>query len=248
MLKRKLKNFILYLGKKLPLWILPLDSILWFLQRVTAMTSKGLFLRDWVFESQGRPQFFKQQINMARWPIEPSRWSYTARGVYSRENMFKQCKVLDLCCGDGSISYLFFSDIAGIIDAVDNDLYAINYAKKHFSSPSINYHLLDIVNQPIPSDEYDFVVWNAAICYFEESEIRKILHKILDAGKSSMRLTGMLPKGNGWVDHKTEFSDTEQVMVLLRKFFESVEIKQIDEGQTITFYFQATNPLKSSAI
>jgi len=205
------------------------------------MISKVLFFRDWVLESQGRPQFFKHQINIGRWPIEPSRWSYTARGVYSRENMFSQCKVLDLCCGDGIYSYLFFSDIAGVIDAVDNDSYAISYAERYFSSPSIRHHLLDIVNEPLPSNEYDFVVWNAAICYFEESEIRTILQKIVDAGKPSMKLTGMLPKSNGWVDHKTEFSNTEQVMLLLQNFFKSVEVKEVDEGQAITFYFQASN-------
>jgi SAM-dependent methyltransferase len=244
-LKQKIKNVIRYSIRKMPIWIFPLDSIFWFSQRVTAVIAKILYFRDWQLESQGRPQFFKHQINIGRWPVEPYRWSFAARGVYAREKMFSQCKVLDLCCGDGSYSYLFFSDIAGKIDAVDNDIYAINYARKYFSSPSINYCQLDIINQPLPSKEYDFVVWNAAICYFDESEIIKILQKIVDAGKPSMTLTGMLPKANGWVDHKTEFSNTEQVVLLLQKFFDSVEIKEVDEGRAITLYFQASNPRKN---
>ena len=46
--------------------------------------------------------------------------------------MFDKCKVLDVCCGDGSYSYMFFSDIAGHIDAIDNDEYALQYAKNTF--------------------------------------------------------------------------------------------------------------------
>jgi SAM-dependent methyltransferase len=240
-LKQKIKKFLRNSAIKLPLSILPLDSILWFSGRLTAITSKVLFFRDWILESQGRPQFFKHQINIGRWPLEPSRWSFSARGVYSRENMFNQCKVLDLCCGDGSYSYLFFSDIAGHIDAVDNDEYALSYARKYFSIPSIKYHLLDIINQPIPSSEYDFIVWNAAICYFEKDEINKILEKLVDAGKPTMILTGMLPKSNGWVDHKTEFSNAKEVQSLLFRFFTSVDIKEVIEGQSITFYFNASN-------
>jgi SAM-dependent methyltransferase len=242
-LKRYIKIAIRYTLKKSPFWILPLDAIVWFSQRVTAKLVNILFFRDWQLESQGRPQFFKHQINIGRWPVDPGRWSFVARGVYARENMFQGCKVLDLCCGDGSYSYLFFSDIADKIDAVDNDLYAINYAMKYYWSPSIQHHRLDIINQPLPSNEYDFVVWNAAICYFEESDIEKILLKIVGAGKPSMKLTGMLPKANGWVDHKTEFSDMKKVSLLLQKYFKTVEIKQVDEVRAITFYFQASMPL-----
>ena len=63
----------------------------------------------------------------------------------------------------------------------------------------------------------------------------------MEAGKPSMKLTGMLPKRNNWVDHKTEFSNKEEVMLLLQNFFKSVEIKEVDEGKEITFYFQASN-------
>ena len=241
MLKKKIKAILRFISNKLPMRFVPLDGLLWLLGGLTAKVASLLFFRDWILESQGRPQFFKHQMNIGRWPSEPDRWSFCARGVYSRENMFDKCKVLDVCCGDGSYSYMFFSDIAASIDAIDNDEYALKYAKKYSSRDTINYHLLDIISMPMPSSNYDFIIWNAAICYFDNHDIDLILRKFIDAGTSEMILTGMLPKSNGWVDHKTEFSEAAEVKELLLRYFKLVDIKEVSEGQSSTFYFKASN-------
>jgi SAM-dependent methyltransferase len=231
------------LAKRLPFNGLPLDAMLWLSQRATSTLAGLVQFRDWTLQAQGRPQFFKHYINLGRWASEPAQWSFTARGVYAREGMTKGCKVLDLCCGDGSYSYLFFSDIAGHVDAVDSDLHALAYARKYCAAPVIRYHELDITRQPLPAADYDFVVWNAAICYFSEAEIRQILGNIIGAGKPTMRLNGMLPKANGWIDHKTEFTHTQSVEVLLRQYFQVVAVKELDEGSSVQFYFQASAPV-----
>jgi SAM-dependent methyltransferase len=239
-----LKTLLVQGSKWMPFGLVPLDEMLRASQRISAAVARCIFLRDWKMQVRGRPQFFKHQIDISRWPSEPSRWSFTARGVYAREDMFPGCKVLDLCCGDGSYSYLFFSDIAGAIDAVDSDAYALAYARKQFADPKISFHEINIVNQPLPSGQYDFVVWNAAICYFSEDEIRHIVEKIIDAGKIGVKLRGMLPKANGWVDHKTEFADRAAIEAFLRQYFEMVVIREVAEGSTVSFYFQASAPIK----
>jgi hypothetical protein len=230
----------------LPLRLLPVDALLRGCQWLSARVAGLLFLRDWQLEAQGRPQFFKHEINLSRWPREPERWSFAARGVYAREAMFRGCKVLDLCCGDGSCSYLFFSDIAGRIDAVDNDAGSIAYAGRYHSAPNITYRKLDVLAQALPGDDYDFVVWNAAICYFSMAEIRQVLGKIVAAGKAGMQLRGMLPRANGWVDHKTEFADCAAVEDLLREYFAVVTLREVDEGSAVSLYFQASQPLRES--
>ncbi len=237
-----LRRALLGAARVLPLRLVPLDSLLRACQRATYAVAGALYLRDWLLEARGRPQFFKHLINLGRWPLQPTRWSFAARGVYAREGMFKGCKVLDLCCGDGSVSYLFFSDIAGHVDAVDNDRYAIAYARRYFRSPVIDYLQVDIVSREFPSGGYDFVVWNAAICYFSEPDIRRILAKIVAAGKPTMRLAGMLPRANNWIDHKTEFADRNAVAALLGSYFGSVEVREVDEVTGTTFYFQAGAP------
>jgi SAM-dependent methyltransferase len=161
--------------------------------------------------------------------------------------MFRGCAVLDLCCGDGTYSRLFFSDIAAKIDAVDNDPVALGYARRYNTAPAISYHQIDIVSQPLPVTRYDIVVWNAAICYFDRPQIGTILGKIVRAGRPGMRLCGMLPRGTGYVDHKTEFADARSVEALLKEYFDAVTVREIDEISAVTFYFSASEPRLETA-
>jgi hypothetical protein len=94
---------------------------------------------------------------------------------------------------------------------------------------------------PLPSKNYDFIIWNAAICYFDNHEIDLILRKFIDVGTPEMILTGMLPKSNGWVDHKTEFSEVTKIKELLLRYFKQVDVSEVLEGQTSTFYFKASS-------
>ncbi len=244
--KSSVRAHLRRLAAFVPLGWLPLDGMLRLAQRVAAGLAGLVFLRDWQLEARGRPQFFKHQINLSRWSFEPSRWAFSARGVHGRELMFRGCRVLDLCCGDGSYSYLFFSDVAGRIDAVDNDAYAIDYARKYRAAPAISYQKLDVVGQPLPASGYDVVVWNAAICYFRHDEIRLILRKVVAAGKPTMKLSGMLPRANRHPDHKTEFEDRASLERLLGEFFAVVVTREVDEGPAVTFHFQASDPLQST--
>ncbi len=223
--------------------LVPFDFILLCSQYISNIVASLIVLSDWSLQVHGQPQFFKHHIDLARWRFEPSKWSFTARGVYARENMFKGCSVLDLCCGDGSYSHLFFSDIAGKIDAVDNDSFALSYANRYCAVPSIKFHKIDIINQQLPATQYDVVVWNAAICYFTEPQIRVILKKIVCAGTKNMILCGMLPIANGHVDHQTEFTDQNSVKIFLNEYFQDVIIREIDEVSSHTFYFKAWNSL-----
>jgi SAM-dependent methyltransferase len=245
--RHTLKRLLVRLSRWMPLRALPLESMMSLSQRVSTVLARALVFRDWHSEANGRPQFFKHQVNLSRWANDPSQWAFTARGVYARAHMFKNCKVLDLCCGDGSYSYLFFSDIAGNIDAVDNDPHAIRYARLRHSAPNISFHQLDIVREALPARDYDVVVWNAAICYFSEEAIGNILRQIVNVGGSHVVLCGMLPRANGWIDHKTEYQDAASVEKLLAQYFESVKVIEIDEVTAVTFYFEASEPLQSLA-
>jgi SAM-dependent methyltransferase len=240
-----MKNLIVRLSKWMPLRALPLETLMSLSQRVSSVLARALVFRDWHCEAYGRPQYFKHQVNLSRWANDPSQWAFTARGVYAREHMFKNCKVLDLCCGDGTYSYLFFSDIAGKIDAIDNNPDAIRYARIRHAAQNISYLKLDIVKEALPVADYDVVVWNAAICYFSEEAIACILRKIANAGGSRLTLCGMLPRANGWIDHRTEYPDAASVKDLLERYFLSVTVKEIDEVTAVTFYFQASNPLQT---
>jgi SAM-dependent methyltransferase len=237
------KNLARRIAALLPLRFVPLDFALRASQRMVALFARLLFIRDWQLEARGRPQFFKHAVNLAHWPFDPERWAFSARGVYAREVMHRGCRVLDLCCGDGAYSRLFFSDIAARVDAVDLDRYAILYARKYHAAPNVHYQELDIINQPFPGRDYDVVVWNAAICYFSEPDIRRVLEKSIAASRPGAKLIGMLPRANGWIDHKTEFADTAAVAAFLHQYFSEVAVWEIDAGAAVSFYFRASAPL-----
>jgi SAM-dependent methyltransferase len=244
----KPKSLVGRIAGILPLRLLPLDFAVRASQRMSSFFARLLFIRDWQLEARGRPQFFKHAINLAQWPFDPARWAFTARGVYARESMRRGSKVLDLCCGDGAYSRLFFADIAGQVDAVDLDEYALDYARRYHSAPVVRFHRLDIVNQPLPDRDYDVVVWNAAICYFSEPDIRVVIGKIIAASRPDMQLIGMLPRAHGWIDHKIEFATAAEVESYLRQFFAEVSVREIDEAGGVSFYFRARTPLATSRI
>lgn len=223
----------------LPLHMVPMDAALNALQRLTAAMASVIFVRDWRIKDRGRPQFYKHRINLARWCIEPFRWTFAARGVYAREVMTPGCRVVDICCGDGSYSYLFFSDVAGHIDAVDRDGYAISYAKKYHCAPNIAFHQRDITAEGLPGTGYDVAVWNGAISYFDLPGIHRVLSEIVGCGTAKVKFAGMIPKANGWVDHKTEFQDSDEIRSLFSAYFEDIEIREVVEGKTMSYYVLA---------
>jgi hypothetical protein len=47
----------------------------------------------------------------------------------------------------------------------------------------------------------------------------RVIEKIIAAGRLGMKLCGMLPKANGWVDHQTEFADRTSIEAFLRNHF-----------------------------
>jgi hypothetical protein len=57
MLKKKIKGILRFISNKLPMKFVPLDGLLWLLGWLTAKVASLLFFRDWILESQGRPQF-----------------------------------------------------------------------------------------------------------------------------------------------------------------------------------------------
>src|SRR5262249_49237273 len=59
--------------------------------------------------------------------------------------------------GDGTYSRLFFSGIAGTIDAVDNNPHTLAYARRYNASPVISYRKMDIVSEVLPLEKYDVV-------------------------------------------------------------------------------------------
>ena len=218
-----------------------LNALLRALTQISFFCGKLLLFCDW---GHGKhPQFFNHKIDYALWPHSPSKWSIAARGVLPRVKMFPGCTVLELCCGDGSNSFLYFTDIAAKVVGVDGDPSAIKFAKKNYRVGNLTFYELDIISGDLSflGANFDFVVMNAALSYFEISEIYKILSKIKAISSKNSIFLGMVPQANGHIDHKNEFPDHLALFNFLKNFFSTVEISSVYEGNGIHYYFSCSD-------
>lgn len=132
---------------------------------------------EWVF-SEKNPSHYKHEIDLYNWIYDSSRVEFVEGGGVCRLFLNNQDNILDICSGDGSFSYLFCSDIASKVDAIDYDLDAINYAKKTYGKKNINYIHGDILSYKLDLNVYDMVIWSAGIAYFSELQRSQIFNKI----------------------------------------------------------------------
>lgn len=228
--------------RKLAGFFLTFISAVFFLisQRIAYFWATALFFSEWRI-SPVMPKFFRHDLNLYRWRFDSTLWSFTTRGALARIKMFPGCKVLDLCCGDGSITHLFYSDIPALVHGVDLDAGAIEIANRKYSNNTISFFHRDIIKDRFPRDDYDFVICNAGLSYLTSNEQDQLLKKILDEVKISFLFVGMVPVAHNFADHKREFSSDNELRSFLGRFFGKVEITKVFERGSEAFYFTASN-------
>jgi ubiquinone/menaquinone biosynthesis C-methylase UbiE len=238
---RKLSHRIKYLFSSLVYYAIPSQLYLG-AKRFAYFYSKAVANRE-KFSPQGVHNA-RHLENLDGWYFSIStNLDWLESGVLARMAMKPGFKVLDLCCGDGAYSYLFFRDIASHIDAVDYSSKAIKHAKKFFSADNITHHVLNILEEDFPSFEYDLVFWRAGIAYFDDSENRKILEKISMHLKSGGYLIGETPKATPsdqlTAGQKRLFASRQDLMATLGQFFPDTEIIETIYPRRINLNFRA---------
>jgi len=147
-----------------------------FLRLLTAWGHRLQFTMEWVV-ARHPPEWFDHFLdNSWKWhqSRNPLSWE---RGVFGSLAMQQGCRVLDLCCGGGFITYHFFSGRAASVVAVDFDPKAIAHARRNFKASNLVYRCADI-RTDMPEGEFDNVSWDAAIEHFTETEIAQIIGNI----------------------------------------------------------------------
>ena len=156
--------------------------------------------------------------------------------------------MLDLCCGDGTYSGLFYSGRAGSVDAVDRDPRAVALAKRRHSKPNVQYFCRDILLEPFPRPEYDVVFFFVAIEHFSIEAGTDLLQKI---GSSLSQRQGVLfgstpilPHRGGHNDeHDNEFLSVEQLKLFLEPHFSRVEVWCSNWPMRTECYFTCEGPI-----
>jgi SAM-dependent methyltransferase len=196
------------------------------------------------------PEYFDHFIDQ-HWRWSATRASFPwERGVYSslalqatRTEELPQ--VLELCCGDGFMTYHFYSNQASSITAIDFDPSAISSARKNCTAPNIQYILGDI-RTAIPQGEFENIIWDAAIEHFTEQEITDLMGTIKSRLKPNGILSGYTiiePEHGGkhLHQHEYEFHDKADLARFLEPWFSNVQVLQTDHPGRQNLYFWASD-------
>ena len=155
---------------------------------------------EWALSNK-TPSHYNHEINLYNWIYDPSIVQFAEAGVLSRMLVKQGSNVLDLCSGDGLYAYLFLSDLAHVIDAIDINNENIKNSRKKYNRNNINYISADVLQYDFKIKNYDVVIWSEAVAYFSEDErvliYRKILNTIKDDGTLFIRTPLELCKHNG---------------------------------------------------
>lgn len=177
MLEVEVLRYLIKAGASISLVFTNLLS--YFAKKIISLNYRIEFIRDWILSGKTPPNFYKHLNNLHEWQFNPSHNMFTTAPALARLHLKKEGKVLDLCCGDGSTSYLFFSDISERVDAVDINRSALTYARKQFKKTNVNFIESDVADylSECPTF-YDLYYMGSAFDYFSREERSKIFQLI----------------------------------------------------------------------
>ena len=221
----------------LKLYELSIGAIFYIIaKRYASIHTKLMHYTDWYFNDI-KPSSYKHEINLYNWIFDSSQSQFVEGGVFGRMLIKKNDNVLDLCCGDGSYSYLFFSDISKQVDAVDYNKESIAYAKKHYAKKNINYLLNNLLQYKFKNEFYDVVIWKAGVAYFTKEERQILFNKIF----KSLRYCGKLYISTPIEDKITFSANQIEVIINLEDFENEFNHNYQINFKQKTFYKDRTN-------
>ena len=187
------------------------------------------YRRDWQLSDE-EPHFFSHKIGMFGFvfgdeTIGPYAYS---RGFYSAEVVREGDRLLDIGCGDGFFTKRFLSVRCSKVDAVDIERSAIEAARKNNSAPNITYYLLDAVNEPFPSNEYDVIAWDGALGHFSPETTHAMLEKIVKHLAPQGIFVGSESLGHEGTDHLQFFDSLDILHGIFSAHFGHVELRSTE--------------------
>ena len=155
-------------------------------------------------------------------------YSWYERPIFALEKIKPFGDVLDIGCGDGIYSGLFYYKKAKHIDAIDLDKLAIEHAKKHYFRSNVNFKCIKIQDWLKKRKKYDTILMFNVIEHFDYEDGIKILKNV----RTSLNENGLFfgstvlfsDKGEHNFEHKNEFFSQANLRKYLKKVFRRVDI------------------------
>jgi SAM-dependent methyltransferase len=223
---------------KINKFILRVNQIL---RRLLSFTHYIQYRVEWTTD---HPTYFDHSINLYYSWYRNQDSSFLNRGFFarnaiSRNNDFRGF-TLDLCCGDGFFSHYFYSSVSTKLVAVDRDSLAITNARLNYGKNNITFKRLDILRD-FPRDDYDSIIWDASIHYFDLDEIDYLLTLIsnsLVVREGLLAGSTVTSQNNDTTKHhKTSILSSAFLRDILEIHFKWVAILEREEEDRTSLYF-----------
>jgi SAM-dependent methyltransferase len=166
---------------------------------------------------------------------------FLERGVFNLLAMKPGARVLDMCCGDGFYSDLFYSSRAAHVLAVDHNRHALRHARRCHSRSNVEYRQADI-RDGVPAGPFDNIVWDSALHHFTTAEVRRILAALRTALVDGGVLSGFTeiePPGYSYA--RLHFEEPEELAQLLKTAFANVAIVETPDSERRCLHFFASD-------
>jgi protein-L-isoaspartate O-methyltransferase len=99
------------------------------------------------------------------------------------------CRMLEIGCGTGYYTDIFFSPLASEIVAIDIDHRAIETACRMHQTKNIRYEVMD-ARKELPAGRFDVVLWTPSIFAFTPHEFDALVERLRNIMSDGARLVG----------------------------------------------------------
>ena len=158
-------------------------------------------------------QFFLMSVFKRSWWVEGPAFCGLAIEPGSR--------ILELGCGTGYYTDVFFSPFASEIVAIDIDPRAIETARRSHQAKNIRYEVMDFRKTP-PEGIFDVVVWTPTIFAYTPDEVHTFMTRLREVMRPNARLCGFTCIETSHRDPEALWYDMNSLAERLKRYFRNV--------------------------
>jgi len=130
-------------------------------------------------------------------------------------------RVLELGCGTGYYTDVFYSPFASEIVAIDIDPRAVETARRMHQAKNIQYEVMDF-RQRLPAGPFDVVVWTPTIFAYTPEEIDGMMPRLREVMGKNGRLCGFTCVEVEQAGPKILWHDMRSLAERLKRYFANV--------------------------
>jgi SAM-dependent methyltransferase len=160
-------------------------------------------------------------------------------------------RILELGCGTGYYTDIFFSPFASEIVAVDIDARAIETARRLHQAKNIRYEVLDFRNA-LPDGPFNAVIWTPTIFAYTPDEIDVFMKRLRQVLAKTAVLSGFTAVEAAGPGEGVLWHDLPSLGARLKKYFANVRVFErahvtVQPPRRELFFYASDGPLPFDA-